>query len=82
MRRLALFLVFALIVMTLGLRAQGAIELRGNLSASETEMQEGYFAVAQDTVLMVRPGSELHRWLKEHSGQTVRIVVEPAATQR
>jgi hypothetical protein len=78
--RLALILI-ALLAMTLVMRANGGIELRGHLNANETEMQEGYFAVAQDTVLMVRPGSDLHRWLKQHHGQTVRIVVEPATTR-
>ena len=81
MRRLVVVLVVAIVMMALGLRAQSGIEFRGNLTANDTEMQEGYFAVAQDTVLMVRPGSQLHNWLKQHSGQTVRIVVEPAATQ-
>jgi hypothetical protein len=79
--RLVLIL-FVLLVSTWAVRANGGIELRGHLSANETEMQEGYFAVAQDTVLMVRPGSELHRWLKQHHGQTVRIVVEPSTTPR
>lgn len=78
------FLIVAAVVVmaSLGVWAQGGIELRGNLSANDTERTEGYFAVAQDTVLMVRPGSDLHRWLSEHTGQTVRIVVEPAATNR
>ena len=80
MRRLVLILL-AILVMTFAVRANGGIELRGHLSANETEMQEGYFAVAQDTVLMVRPGSELHQWLKQHQGQTVRVIVEPAATR-
>ena len=80
MRRLVLVL-FALLLMTFVARANGGIELRGQLSANETEMQEGYFAVAQDTVLMVRPGSPLHQWLKQHQGQVVRVVVEPAATR-
>jgi hypothetical protein len=58
--------------------AQTGFELTGNLSANDTEREEGYFALAQDTVLMVRPGSAEHQWLKAHAGQTVRIVVEPA----
>jgi len=29
-------------------------------------------------VLMVRPGSPEHQWLKAHAGQTVRLIVEPA----
>ena len=80
MRRLVL-IVLAIIIMTFAVRANAGFELRGQLSANETELQEGYFAVAQDTVLMVRPGSQLHQWLKEHQGQMVRIVVEPAATR-
>lgn len=80
MRRLVL-IVFAVLVMTFAVRANGGIEFRGHLSANETEMQEGYFAIAEDTVLMVRPGSELHQWLKQHQGQTVRVVVEPATTR-
>jgi hypothetical protein len=80
MRRLVLVL-FVLLVTTFVVRANGGIELRGQLSANETESQEGYFAVAQDTVLMVRPGSPLHQWLKQHHGQVVRVVIEPAATQ-
>jgi hypothetical protein len=79
--RVCLFLVALIGLMTLSARANGGIELRGQLSANETEMQEGYFAVAEDTVLMVRPGSPLHRWLREHAGRTVRVVVEPAATE-
>lgn len=79
MRRLV-FIFLAVLVMTLAARANNAFELRGHLSANDMEVQEGYFAVAQDTVLMVRPGSSLHQWLKAHQGQTVRVVVEPAAT--
>jgi hypothetical protein len=81
MRRLVLIFLAVVLIATLGVRANGGIELRGQLSANDTEMQEGYFAVAQDTVLMVRPGSQLHQWLKQHSGQTVRLVLEPAATR-
>jgi hypothetical protein len=80
MRRLVL-IILAILITSFAVRANGGIELRGHLSANETEMQEGYFAVAQDTVLMVRPGSDLHQWLKQHQGQTVRVLVEPAATR-
>jgi hypothetical protein len=81
MRRWLLYLLAIIVIATLGVRANNGIELRGSLTANDTEKQEGYFAVAQDTVLMVRPGSELHNWLKAHAGQTVRLVVEPAATR-
>jgi hypothetical protein len=73
--------VAAFLVATFGVNANNGIEVRGNLSANDTEREEGYFAIAQDTVLMVRPGSEAHRWLKANSGRTVRIVIEPAETR-
>jgi hypothetical protein len=77
---LSLFILLAAIFFlgSLGAGAQSGFELKGHLNANDTEREEGYFAVAQDTVLMVRPGSPEHQWLKAHAGQTVRIVVEPA----
>ena len=63
---------------SLGASAQNGLELKGNLNANDTEREEGYFALAQDTVLMVRPGSPEHQWLKAHAGESVRLVVEPA----
>ncbi|HYU77843.1 MAG TPA: hypothetical protein VEK56_02600 [Vicinamibacterales bacterium] len=62
---------------SLGARAQDGLELKGSLNANDTERDEGYFALAQDTVLVVRPGTAVHRWLKAHAGQTVRLIVEP-----
>jgi hypothetical protein len=77
---LSIFILVAAIFFlgSLRTRAQTGIELKGNLNANDTEREEGYFALAQDTVLMVRPGSPEHQWLKSHAGQQVRIVVEPA----
>jgi hypothetical protein len=63
---------------SLGALAQNGLELKGSLNANDTEREEGYFALAQDTVLMVRPGTPEHQWLKAHAGQTVRLVVEAA----
>jgi hypothetical protein len=78
--RWTVFLGAALVVASLDLGARDGAELRGQLTANETERNEGYFSVAQDTALMVRPGSPLHQWLKDHAGQTIRIVIEPAAS--
>jgi hypothetical protein len=80
---LSLFLLLAAIMVlgSLGVGAQGGLELKGHLNANDTEREEGYFALAQDTVLMVRPGSPEHQWLKAHAGQTVRLVVEPSPSR-
>ena len=75
---LVMLVATVFILGTLGARAQAGLEVQGHLNANDTEREEGYFALAQDTVLMVRPGSPEHQWLKAHAGQTVRLVVEPA----
>lgn len=80
---LSIFILVAAVFIlgSLSAGAQSGIEINGNLNANDTEREEGYFALAQDTVLMVRPGSPEHQWLKAHAGQQVRIVVEPARTR-
>jgi hypothetical protein len=78
---LSIFLLMAAVFFLGSISAQSGLEINGNLNANDTEREEGYFALAQDTVLMVRPGSPEHKWLKAHAGQHVRIVVEPAGTR-
>ncbi len=58
--------------------AQG-FTLTGRLDATDQEADEGYFAIDQQTMLVVKPGSELHAFLRGQAGKRVRIVVEPAA---
>lgn len=77
----SIFLLMAAVFFLGSISAQSGLEINGNLNANDTEREEGYFALAQDTVLMVRPGSPEHQWLKAHAGQQVRIVVEPAGTR-
>ncbi|MCA1584686.1 MAG: hypothetical protein LC791_07925 [Acidobacteria bacterium] len=56
--------------------AQSGLELKGQVTASDTEAAEGYFAIDEDTTLAVRPGSAIHRWLLERAGQQVTLLVE------
>jgi hypothetical protein len=62
----------------LGVAAQEGFVLTGRLSATDQEADEGYFAIDQQTMLVVKPGSELHAFLRGQAGKRVRIVVEPA----
>jgi hypothetical protein len=56
--------------------ASQAVTVQGQLSATEQEADEGYFAVGQDTMLVVKPGSGLHDWLKARRGQRLRLTLE------
>ena len=80
MRRLAVLVAMVgFLVMTLAAAAQEGFTVSGRLGATDQEAQEGYFAVDQQTMIVVKPGSELHAYLKGKVGRRVRITVEPAS---
>lgn len=58
--------------------AQEGFVLTGRLGATDQEADEGYFAVDQQTMIVTRPGSDLHAYLRGWTGKRVRITVEPA----
>jgi hypothetical protein len=74
MRRLAV-LVTLIVTLLLGwgVAAQEGFSLTGRLSATDQEADEGYFAIDQQTMIVVKPGSELHAYLRGQAGKHVRI---------
>jgi hypothetical protein len=74
------WLTLALLLLAIGRLARTADEvaLAGFVTATEQEASDGYFAVAGDTMLVVRQGSGLQRWLTMHSGQRVKLTLERA----
>ena len=80
MRRLVVLVAMvAFLVMSLAAAAQEGFTVSGRLGATDQEAQEGYFAIDQQTMIVVKPGSELHAYLKGKVGRRVRITVEPAS---
>ena len=80
MRRFVVLLAMVgFLVMSLVAAAQEGFTVSGRLGATDQEAQEGYFAIDQQTMIVVKPGSELHTYLKGKVGQRVRITVEPAS---
>ena len=77
------WLTLALLLFGLGKMTRAADELAiaGFISATEQEANEGYFALGNDAMLVVKPGSGPQRWLKAHSGQRVRVTLEPAGPE-
>lgn len=53
------------------------VDVTAEISAADHEVEEGYFGVGQDAAIVTKPGTPLHRWLRTHVGQRVRIVIEP-----
>jgi hypothetical protein len=59
--------------------AQDSFSTSGRVSATDQEAEEGYFAVDAQTMIVVKPGSELHNYLRGKVGRRVRVTVETAA---
>ena len=78
MRRLVVVMV-GLLLAGVVLAAQQGFTLRGRLGATDQEAQEGYFAIDSQTMIVVKPGSEAHTYLRSKVGQRVRITIEPEA---
>ena len=78
MKRLGGGLLIGLLLVGAGMAAEDAFSARGKVTATDQEAQEGYFAIDQQTMLVVKPNSALHQYLKTKVGQRVRITVEPA----
>jgi hypothetical protein len=74
--RAAAALVVVLLCVSWLAAADGFV-LSGRLSATDQEADEGYFAIDQQTMLVVKPGSELHAYLRGQAGKRVRMIVEP-----
>lgn len=77
------WLTLALLLFGLGKMTRAADELAmaGFVNATEQEASEGYFALGNDTMVVVKPGSGMQRWLKTHTGQRVRVTMEPAGPE-
>jgi hypothetical protein len=77
------WVILALFLFGLGhlTHAGTGFETAGFVTATDQEAEAGYFAVGADAMLVVKPGAGLQRWLKEHSGQRVRLVLEPDTSE-
>jgi hypothetical protein len=68
------WIVFAVVLFMLGtLRAQQGLEISGQVTATEQEADEGYFAVGQEATVLAKPGTGMHQWLRSQVGQKVTI---------
>ena len=73
------WLMLALLLFGLGTlsHATDQMEVAGFVTATVQEADEGYFAVGNDAMVVVKQGSGLQRWLKARSGQRIRLVLTP-----
>lgn len=75
MRRFAWFVALVILVLGWSVAAQDGFTFGGRVSATEQEAQEGYFAVDQETMIVARPGSDLHKYLKGKVGRRIHVAI-------
>ena len=49
--------------------------LTAKVSSADHETDEGYFSLGKDTTLLVKPGTDLHRFLARENGRLVKITL-------
>ncbi len=77
MKRFVLLITLAVLLLTgMAVAAQQGYTVTGKLGATDQEAQEGYFAIDNQTMIVVKPGSDLHTYLRARVGQRVRVTIE------
>jgi hypothetical protein len=49
------------------------------VSSADHELQEGYFSLGDSATLMVKPGSDLYKFLSRQRGRKVKVTMTQAA---
>jgi hypothetical protein len=77
------WLTLALLLFALGRLSHAGDELAiaGFVTATERDASDGYFAVGSDAMVVVKQETGLHRWLKTHAGQRVRVTLEATGAE-
>jgi hypothetical protein len=78
-KQLMLILAALVVGITAGSAAvasQASIAVQGQVTATEQESDEGYFAVGADMMVVAKPRSALHQWLRAQNNQQVRVTIE------
>ena len=75
---MAAWLTLALILVGLSVgRASDRDEvvMTVQVSSADHEVEEGYFSLGDSTTVMVKPGTDLHRFLSRQRGRKIKIVL-------
>jgi hypothetical protein len=79
--RIALTACSILVLLLVGITAGRAYDrdetvLTVQVSSADHEMEEGYFSLGENATVMVKPGSDLYRFLSRQRGHKVKILLQ------
>ncbi len=49
--------------------------LTAQVSSADHETEEGYFSLGKDATVLVKPGTDLHRFLVRENGRRIRVTL-------
>ena len=77
MRDKLIWVALALILFSLGAWANDRDEtvLTVQVSSADHEIQEGYFTLGDNATVMVKPGSDLYKFLARQRGRKIKVVL-------
>lgn len=52
------------------------------VTSAEHELQEGYFSLGENTTMMVKPGTDLFRFLARHRDRTITMTLAESPTRQ
>ena len=81
---MAAWLTLALILVGLSVgrawdRDETAVTVQ--VTSADHELQEGYFTLGDSVTVMVKPGSDIHRFLSRQRGRKIKLTLAEATTQ-
>ena len=81
MRQKLIWMTVALILSGLSAWAHTRDEtvLTVQVSSADHEIQEGYFTLGDSATVMVKPGSDLYKFLSRHRGRKIKVSMTDAA---
>jgi hypothetical protein len=79
-RALLLWVLLALALLGLGVMAADGVTVKGRIDGTEQEKEEGYFAIGPETMVVAKPGSDLHKWLQSQAGRQVTLTLQSDMT--
>ena len=52
------------------------------VTSADHEVQEGYFSLGENTTVMVKPGTDLFRFLARHRDRTITVTLAEGSTRQ
>ena len=80
-KQIAAWVVLAVVLVGLGVAASDKDEtiMTVQVSSADHEIVEGYFTLGENATVMVKPGSDLYKFLSRQRGKKIKVTLTESA---